>query len=92
MKDAIESLTKKYRLSEYTKDGNRDMEESSKHKSSSKSVDAMANSEGINNVDKKTIKGKRHHITTIIGGVPRVSYPLKGMIKRKIDELITVHK
>lgn len=68
------------------------MEELSKHKSSSKSVNAMANREGINSVEKKAIKGKRHHIAAITGGVPRVSYPSKGMIKRKIGELITVHK
>lgn len=52
----------------------------------------MTNIEGTSSADKKERKGKQQHIAYIIEGAPKVNILSKGTMKRKIAELMVVHK
>lgn len=74
-------------MDDYVKGGKRDREESHKGKSPSKSVDARTSNES-----KEANKGKRLCIISIIGGAPQTNLPYKRTMKRKIVEMLSVHK
>lgn len=69
------------------KGGKREREESPKGKSPYKTAKV-----GTNGKSKETNKDKRPYIATIIGGGPRANLPSKGTMKRKITEMLFVHK
>lgn len=87
MKDAIERLIKRGCLSKYVKKGKKEKEESPKGKSPSKFAEV-----GTNDEDKKPSKGKRQYIADITIWAPRSNLQYKGKMKRKVFEMMAVHK
>lgn len=79
-------------LYEYTKGDKRDRGESSKNKSSSKTVDVDSNGEKTSGENNGASKGKRQHIRVFTRGTPRANILSKWIMKRKIVELMVAHK